>query len=522
MSEQWSAAIDQLTRVDEHEVLDYPVRRLHVNSVPVLGQSHTESTTPTIAQTDINAVRYPVIAENLYLLGYLKSKRRNKKKRLQHSSSFRKAVRQFQSDAALKCDGWVGHQTWSVLQTLVNFDTPIDVEQLRNERNQYRVAFKRAVELRLWVYGMAEKRPATNFRRITPTALKRFEQVATLLGAQEDTLHTLLDPEQLVQLAAKAEYQTLLIDDEAGANLRRFLLNLAKVELWLLGSDVKIDGKDNHPVEGLPPKLRRVRVARGWQRKPVRTKAVQESVDQYWADILGGNESTLAKHAGKICPELFDSLSHPEQYADTDAESETGENYSREIFEKYEQDPDPEKRVEEAWRTGKSLGMQLWDGLKRMWRWIRKGVRKVVEFAKNAFRAFYRFAAKAFVILKTAIASFGDCMAQYLNKRVRTDSDDIQVFMELDFDQYPVVAETADDEAVLQAAHAVRRFAAMFKLSCTIFGAFVDILKSAVAGLLGWARLLMVLVKSYRDIAPAYRELVALLPRATDPVGSVA
>ena len=53
-------------------------------------------------------------------------------------------------------------------------------------------------------------------------------------------------------------------------------------------------------------------------------------------------------------------------------------------------------------------------------------------------------------------------------------------------------------------------FGAAFQLSCSIVAAIMRVVRTAVTGAVGWARLLWLLVRSYRDIRPLYRQLQAL------------
>ena len=56
----------------------------------------------------------------------------------------------------------------------------------------------------------------------------------------------------------------------------------------------------------------------------------------------------------------------------------------------------------------------------------------------------------------------------------------------------------------------LRYFGAAFELSCSILAALMRVVRTAVIGVAGWARLLWLLVRSYQDIRPLYKELQAL------------
>jgi len=65
--------------------------------------------------------------------------------------------------------------------------------------------------------------------------------------------------------------------------------------------------------------------------------------------------------------------------------------------------------------------------------------------------------------------------------------------------------------SLLQIVEMVTRFSRVFYFAARLVGLFVHTLTQALGGLVGWVRLLMSLVQSYRALVPAYRELVAVL-----------
>ncbi len=161
---------------------------------------------------------------------------------------------------------------------------------------------------------------------------------------------------------------------------------------------------------------------------------------------------------------------------------------------------------------GKGLGMKLWDGLKRLWAWIERGIKKIITFGKNIFRAFYRFAMKGFKIVKTAFSAFARSMDQYLSGSIDIDdSTKTMIALEKDMDHYILISDAAKQDDLRKAKKAVDRFGAMFFFSCKIIGFIINILKGTLGGVLSWAKLLMALVKGYRELIPAYRQLASVL-----------
>ena len=156
--------------------------------------------------------------------------------------------------------------------------------------------------------------------------------------------------------------------------------------------------------------------------------------------------------------------------------------------------------------------MRLWDGMKRLWSWIKKGIRKIVSFGKNMLRGFYRFAMRAHTMIRTAFSAFARSMDQYMTGQLDLDGDNpIQVLIKKDMDNQVLLPGNIKPGDVTGARSSIERFGSMFFFSCHIISLFVDVLKAVVKGVTGWARLLLVLVKSFRDLVPAYRQLKQIM-----------
>ena len=202
----------------------------------------------------------------------------------------------------------------------------------------------------------------------------------------------------------------------------------------------------------------------------------------------------------------------PDETNATDLSAFNEQDYSKKLVEAFEKRANTQALITRSYSEGKGLGMKLWDGLKRLWAWIKRGVTKIVSFGKNLFRAFYRFAMKGFEIVKTGFSVFAKSMDQYLSGRLEVDNGNaVMVTIEMDMDHQVLIDDTADSADLMDAKRSIQRFGSMFFFSCKIIGLFVAILKTPARGLTGWAKLLMALVKSYRDLVPVYRQLTSLL-----------
>lgn len=535
---QWDRTYALLMGAEKAGVLDMPAKALTPGIQPGEETKAIESIPGLEA---LNPVRYKVMAEQLWLLGYLKNKPRPEDTaHIQSSSDFKRAVRRFQSEAGLTVDEWIGNQTWQALNAMVGFESDTKIRRWTLGDGKFNPAFRRAVQLRLWTYGLAEKKPGEEFNDISGKNIEWLKKVFWSLSliddfrkeiSRQELFGILFDDDLLVTAAARFKpiappphedgdsFADKVLDaaDLKGLSelKRRFLVNLTKVELWLLGSDIKIDGKDDYPVKGLG-------VKQIWKTPfgvdseimlvDMTDENVQKYLRQYWRELAGLSEKDARAKAGFITPSLFESFKTPE-VAHTGKLSPFDEtDYSKQIAEYFEKEHDPEALIARSYTESKNLGMNLWDGLKRLWRWVKRGINKIVDFAKNVFRTFYRFAMKGYVIVRTAFSAFARAMDQYLTGHIALDNRyTVTVQIEKDMDNRIIITDKAQNQDITQACKAVKRFGAMFYFSCKIVGLFIDILQTAATGLAVWAHLMMSLVKGYRDIVPAYKQLAAAL-----------
>jgi hypothetical protein len=208
---------------------------------------------------------------------------------------------------------------------------------------------------------------------------------------------------------------------------------------------------------------------------------------------------------------LFESFQTPEVAHTGKLSPFDDKDYSKQIAADFEKEHDTEALIARSYMESKNLGMKLWDGLKRLWGWVKKGLKKIVVFAKNVFRTFYRFAMKGFVIVRTAFSAFARAMDQYFSEHIDLDNNHtVTVQIEKEMDSRIFITDKARNRDIMEACKSVKRFGAMFFFSCKIIGLFIDLLQAAATGLAGWARLMMSLVKGYRELVPAYKQLAAV------------
>ena len=285
--------------------------------------------------------------------------------------------------------------------------------------------------------------------------------------------------------------------DEVKKRVRDFIVCLTKIELWLLGFDLEINGTADYKV-----------VKFGLQRDIGRNTEIREALDEFYRKLPKRGRLSKREFRRDITPELLMVLDEPRPVGPKASRKAAHQDYSFEVSNRVQK---PEE-IEEAWREGKALGARLWDGLKRVWRWIRRGAKKILDIGRNRFRAFFRYALKAFEIARFASRTIAAAVSQFVDGEIRTgENNPVRVLLAGDGDIHATVPGDAPPERVSHAVRRVRYFSKAFYFTTRIFAALMRVVKSTVLAVLGnafkWIRLLWVLVRSYREIRPLYREL---------------
>jgi hypothetical protein len=155
--------------------------------------------------------------------------------------------------------------------------------------------------------------------------------------------------------------------------------------------------------------------------------------------------------------------------------------------------------------------MRLWDGLGRVWRWLSRGARQILEVGNNLLRGFFRYALKGYEIVRFSARVVARSIGQYLSGALATgDREGVEVGLTVDADFCVTIAHDAPVDHVQQVALGVRYFGGAFQLACRILTLIADVIRDAATGAVGWARLIWDLVRGYRTIRPVYREVRAL------------
>ncbi|WP_430409937.1 peptidoglycan-binding domain-containing protein [Kordia sp.] len=449
-------------------------------------------------------IRIQTIAGRLYLLGYLRRKF-NPKRIHRKIEKIKEAVLAFQKDANLTQDSWVGNETWYALDELVSFESTFTHEKWFVDghiKPEVKNAMHRAIQLRLWCLGLFSRKPRPKFKLLTRKSLFAFTRILHIFLMRKksfagdfnpETLGLLFNQEGLVHaikkrcMVRKNSFKLNLSvenKDEYEILSKVFLVNCAKIELWLLGFEVRIDGRKNYDY------------AYG--------SDIWNALAKFHREFEGRSTHKAEELARHVTPKLFVSLGNAlkseEAYKDDDA----SEEIAQELFIK-DNVVQTTSNIEYAWNYIKEKGMRLWDGLKRVWRWIKKIGRKVVAFVQNnLFKAFYRFVSKSLKIVMKGIGAIVKSVAIYVKGGMVTK--DMFFKFSKDFDTSVYTNENisvTDSEA---GSLALLKQTTAFKLGCKMVGYLFFFFKNLTLGLFGWAKILFSLLKSYKELRVLYHD----------------
>ena len=495
----------------ENTLPEYDLPGLSGNPVDQLGQFDTIveqaidkgviNDVPTSEQETFNykkqQLRLQTIASRLHLLGYIR--RKIALRRIKHRlDDIKAAVYEFQKDAGLVEDGWVGDKTWFSLQELFSFETKLSQKWFNSDGTIYdrnKRALHRAIQLRMWSLGLMNRRPKKNFSLLEGKDLEKLKKITSIFlldkppsfGFNYDTLSILFDQDRLsnaiARRSSRSKMSFLLNTNKKLRNKRlaeRFIVNCAKIELWLLGYDVKIDGKNNYNIS--------------------LNSDIYKALKLFYRDFKNLSTSKATQLAKTIKPVFFTEIAEVADKTD----SYSNKDASQDIFQYFTS----HQKVESAWSYVKERSLSLWDGLKRIWRWIKKIGRKVINFIKeNIFKGFFRFVSKAYKITKTGFSQIAKSISTYVKGSLKGENYFIKYSKDMDTTAYYLNTST---ENHTNTSELLIRQSKAFRIGCSIIGWVFKIFKKISTGFIGWTRLLMTFVKSYQEIRKLYLDFKSL------------
>jgi hypothetical protein len=450
--------------------------------------------------TELNESRICTIRTRLYLLGYLK--RDNHSPRI--GDRLKSAIHRFQIEAGLEADSWVGRQTWTALQELVSFEHPSNLDKWFAE-GPLKPALQRAIKLRLFVLGFLPSKQTHNKDKLQ-TALEKFVAVAGILklhhrplhpGLVFETINVLFDQDALAAQLGRTgqnfmKYRPADISEKvAGRLIHKFTVCCAKIELWLLGYDVPLDGRAKFDTPG------RTEIH---SYLPARYPTFH-AFYSFWLQN-GLSKKKARKRAVDVTGFFFGTLLDLQQKGNRIADA----NQSEQLYQVLVKEK--KNMLDRVWEQIKTIGSRIWDGLKRVWRWLKsiiKGVaKKIGVWVKNIARLAYQYALNAFPIARRLI-DITKATVSFLVRKTLKDSDINHIVISRDHDyDYRLYVNPGNNRDKTKATLTeFYRQAYLFNIGMRVLGilasTLVTVIKSVPLGG-GWFGLVLALLKIYTPL----------------------
>ncbi len=445
----------------------------------------------------------------LHLLGYLAQNTADPTL----TPELREAIKLFQTEAGLTIDGWVGPETWRVVENLYNFETDADIPRWTASPAHEKL-LHRATQRRLNALGLEPTLPHTALVDLTP-ALTRFQTLAEELRLFPSsptarpnepaldlrpsdlrllTLQCLFDHDTMIARLGTHETGIPFQDRDRRKRLGPFLVNLLKIELWLLHYDVIPDGDGSYDLSALTA----THFGRRGILKPTTPlPAAYLALREFWQDHL---KTSRTDPAAFLDPGQFLS-NYPSFFREFAALTASGQTslhddaLAQRIATEIETNPNA---YEKTWfDRARQLGGILWDGVKRAFGWLRRFFDTVIDKVQNLVRAAHHLAAETFAALRCAIATF-PAAVDLLFARTAPGSDSRSIIYTHDRDSdytnwlNPLVTK----ETLHTCATTLRRHTTALGFSTRILGLILEGLRAAIsAGLTNWLALVRTLLR---------------------------
>jgi len=489
-------------------------------------------TTKPAHKNEYAVSRLKTIRKRLFMLGYLE--RDSGQANL--GAQLETAIKTFQKEVGLTVgdfavDGWVGEQTWAVLQELVSFEEPTNLERWFDRSGLACSALKRAVHLRLHALGLCPSSPlygAPDNDQINH-GLDTFTQLSNAcfdLADQDlsgdlclSSVSLLMDQDALVAHLAASEplsgdfrEQLNGKGDELSTIFARFILNMARSELWLLGYD-----------HVAPSGYRDSDILSTFDRRyELRMGSLFDVIGQFWDDRNEGGHKTMyaRQFLTKYFPIFFGKI-HAEMLSAMHESPVDSEDVYRNILESSDEESDI-NLIQKVWQELRSIGSRIWDGIKRAWHWFKSIVKQGVTWLKNLTRLAYSFILKSFEAVRAVVSGVVGSLSFFAKKelvfpwrglKLNPDHPVLRMHHDKDFDFTTVVHDFGNPEDVNRVAEYLANKSSMFALSCKFMASLLDMVIDLIrrSVFTGWAALLMALLRLYKSIKQSAPAMIAFV-----------
>lgn len=409
LQQSFYAPISEGLLVTRYDQLSKHIVEAEKNDL-IIGLPHVSD-----SQKKYDKERLLTISDRLFNLGYLSKTAYSKiKQRKRLDENFKMAVKEFQKEATLVNDGWVGDKTWLALQQLVTFEEPTRVEQWLTVDKEPSTPLIRSAQLRLYVLGLSDKKPIYKQDPVN-LDLSEFYKICLLFGffntedmmEDNELLELLLDQDRIVYYLSQSMLNLKGSDHKTA---QHFLIAVTKIELWLLNANnIRPNGQltEEHrfPIGPKKGKIEELNIIRTGGHT-LRTRSYfYRGVKKIWESVSGHEYKNEAKAFLNTYPQFFRLLNELEVSSD----DEVGKSIDNFIS----QDSD---HIKTLWQTAKGFMGKLFDGLKRIGRFIKK----ILGYAKDIVlwlaRPFYNTVVNGFRVMKMAIKVTMEGLQFYFSK----------------------------------------------------------------------------------------------------------
>lgn len=434
---------EQVAHIQEKILLQQAADK-PIGSVPLTQKDFSNGSAPDYF--------YTALRNRLFRLGYLKSDNKRPS-----PVGLIRAVKKLQSECSknsrksLTVDGWVGPETWLALQEFFAFEEPTTLTRWMTVGLE-NLGLRRAINLRLEALGV---RPELG-EPITPEGaqegLEFWRGILQDMGFAQKELDDVtlvrwaFDLDELKQAILenhrriKSNYQS--VKASSRKNIEHFLACLVRVDLWLLGySGMAPSGK--------PITMRRDRSAKrsrsGSRQAKVKYRGLAKTLSQFYAD-QGVSFYYPSKNQAKH-PNLnvllnaikqFDLLNTKSDWLQDDSSAEAKRVLRTLDRSKYR------KEVENNWNA-KEGRSRRWDGVRKVFGFIRRAVDWVVKTTKRVFdwfkekitlavRTIKQICEKAHLALGRAFLSLKDSLEWFTQREVPESNESIAMYHDGDGD----------------------------------------------------------------------------------------
>jgi hypothetical protein len=459
--------------------------------------------------------RLQVICDRLHNLGYLN--KANIKSVLNNNvidSALKTAIENFQLDANLKIDGWIGDKTWLALQQLVTFEEPTKIHLWLNKSGQVNNALKRATQLRLYSLGLGDK------PKLSPTApaltLIKFRKVALTLfnGVEElnerQLLALLFDQDRMIQNLSL--FSGNIHAPECRLE-QQFIIAITKIELWLYGAESILPDAnliEQHKKYRAGPRRRRKRVN-------VQLNVIEESslkintssffykaLNSTWNKLLDKRVSEIKNKSSMYIttfPTFFKLLNELDEVDDRNLIQ------SLDAYVKKNK-----KNIKTIWKRAKNFASKLFDGIKRIGRMIKRFLGRVVDVTVEWLaRPFYNLIVGIYKTLNTSIESTKEALSFLFSRYLKFKNNNAALAIKHNDADMNLFIDDQNASDVIDFSQKLLLLSKKLKAATKLISTFLTLLKSAFSALTGgWWAFFTACVNLYKDFPELINAITVL------------